>query len=200
MHGGKEQNYWPGFVDALSNVVLTLVFVLVIFVFAIVMASEKVADHVEQRIRSEMSQQDSALKSPKDQIQTSQYGMSRIEIDRTTPDKMKSGAVDIKSDSHGFVLRYLAGIAEMDDKSAKRFDRALLQKKEILKGKHAVVLRSVVGSETYSIARRLAYYRAINVRNHLLSVFKVSPKDISVSIITPAKPEDGRVEIIFKKK
>lgn len=200
MHGEKEQNYWPGFVDALSNVVLTLVFVLVIFVFAIVMASGKVAEHVEQRIRSEMSEQDNALQAQRDRIQTTQYGMSRIEIDRANPEKMKSGAVAIESDHHGFILRYLTGIAEMDEKSIKRFDQDLLKKREILKGAHAVVLRSVVGSETYSIARRLAYYRAINVRNHLLSVFKVSPKDISVSIITPAKPEDGRVEIIFKKK
>jgi septal ring factor EnvC (AmiA/AmiB activator) len=37
----KEQNYWPGFVDALSNVVLTLVFVLVVFVFALVFSSDK---------------------------------------------------------------------------------------------------------------------------------------------------------------
>lgn len=55
--GGKEQNYWPGFVDALSNVVLTLVFVLVVFVFALVITSGKVkqksAQMVEQQVEAE---------------------------------------------------------------------------------------------------------------------------------------------------
>jgi hypothetical protein len=41
MNNDKEMNYWPGFVDALSNVVLTLVFVLVVFVFALVFSSDK---------------------------------------------------------------------------------------------------------------------------------------------------------------
>ena len=38
MENGREQNFWPGFVDALSNLVLTLVFVMVIF--------ERLARHI----------------------------------------------------------------------------------------------------------------------------------------------------------
>lgn len=48
MESGNEQSYWPGFVDALSNVVLTLVFVLVIIVFALVIASNKVEQKVTE--------------------------------------------------------------------------------------------------------------------------------------------------------
>jgi hypothetical protein len=58
MEGGKEQNYWPGFVDALSNVVLTLVFVLVIFVFALLMASNKVAQKMGEVVNAEKNQQE----------------------------------------------------------------------------------------------------------------------------------------------
>ena len=43
MESGREQNFWPGFVDALSNLVLTLVFVMVIFVLALFYLSSKVA-------------------------------------------------------------------------------------------------------------------------------------------------------------
>ncbi len=43
MEGGREQNFWPGFVDALSNLVLTLVFVMVIFVLALFYLSSKVS-------------------------------------------------------------------------------------------------------------------------------------------------------------
>jgi len=58
MDSGKEQNYWPGFVDALSNVVLTLVFVLVIFVFALAMASSNVAQRMEKIADQEKTQED----------------------------------------------------------------------------------------------------------------------------------------------
>lgn len=46
--GGKDQNYWPGFVDALSNVVLTLVFVLVVFVFGLMLASSKMGQKTKE--------------------------------------------------------------------------------------------------------------------------------------------------------
>jgi len=55
MESGREQNYWPGFVDALSNVVLTLVFVIVIFVFALVMSANKVEKKM-QELKAEQAQ------------------------------------------------------------------------------------------------------------------------------------------------
>lgn len=46
MEGGKETNYWPGFVDALANVVVTMVFVLVVFVIALLYFAQNKAKHV----------------------------------------------------------------------------------------------------------------------------------------------------------
>ena len=43
MEGGKEQNFWPGFVDALSNVVLVMIFVVVVFVVTLFYYSQKLA-------------------------------------------------------------------------------------------------------------------------------------------------------------
>ncbi|MBI3446689.1 MAG: hypothetical protein HY055_15345, partial [Magnetospirillum sp.] len=65
MAGGgsdKEQNYWPGFVDALSNVVLTLVFVLVVFVFALVITSGKVKQKSAQMAEQKLEQENSSRK------------------------------------------------------------------------------------------------------------------------------------------
>ena len=42
MENGRQQNYWPGFVDALSNLVLTLVFVMTIFILALFFLASKV--------------------------------------------------------------------------------------------------------------------------------------------------------------
>ncbi|MEI7444417.1 MAG: hypothetical protein WCK28_05955 [Burkholderiales bacterium] len=46
MEGGKETNYWPGFVDALANVVVTMVFVLVVFVIALLYFAQNKAKEV----------------------------------------------------------------------------------------------------------------------------------------------------------
>ena len=40
MEGGKEMNYWPGFVDALANVVVTMIFVIVVFTIALLYFSQ----------------------------------------------------------------------------------------------------------------------------------------------------------------
>lgn len=45
MEGGKEQNFWPGFVDALSNVVLVMIFVVVVFVLTLFYFSQKLAQY-----------------------------------------------------------------------------------------------------------------------------------------------------------
>jgi outer membrane protein OmpA-like peptidoglycan-associated protein len=37
---GKETNYWPGFVDALANVVVTMIFVIVVFTIALLYFSQ----------------------------------------------------------------------------------------------------------------------------------------------------------------
>ncbi len=190
MEGGKEQNYWPGFVDALSNVVLTLVFVLVIFVFALVMASSKVAERVEKRVRSEMSENR--------ETEVPESKGAPISVESKALDQMRVGAVGLKGEDSGVILEYPQGVTEMDEKSAELLEKELRAKQQAAGKNHKVILKSFVGAETYSAARRFAYYRAINVRNRLIKLGE-DPKNITMSIVTPPQPQDGRVEIVFKK-
>lgn len=247
MEGGKEQNYWPGFVDALSNVVLTLVFVLVIFVFALVMASNKVEqkmkDVVEQQQvekakqaaqQSQKEQQDQSMAEQVAQLQqqlvsanteieklrkqneksateksqsgaTAQSAVSaqndkmHIVIDDKAQSKANMGAVNIKSTENTITLGFPLQIAEMDEKSTTQLGHVLEAVQKNM-GKHKVIIRSIIGRETYSAAQRLAYYRAIGARNHLITKAGEDPSNISTTIVKPEKPEDGRVEIIFKKQ
>lgn len=87
MESGKDLNYWPGFVDALSNVVLTLVFVLVVFVFALVMASNKVeqkvlelADQARQR-ESQHSQADQEIADLRVELRETLAQLQKAEAD-----------------------------------------------------------------------------------------------------------------------
>lgn len=239
--GGREQNYWPGFVDALSNVVLTLVFVLVIFVFALVIASNKVERKMQEVVQSQKAQKDeveqlsslkqttakeaaelkkklaealaeiSALRAQagsdkKDSGALNQTAMAlsnadqHIEIVDKDEAKTKQGVLDIRQrDKDKIVLGFPLSVTEMDEKSATELGHIVAA---IVKstGKHKILLRSIVGKESFSAARRLAYYRAINTRNFLLTKSNENPNNITTTIIEPTQPEDGRVEIVFEKQ
>ena len=63
MEGGKEANYWPGFVDAFANVIVTMVFVMVVFVIALLYFSQNKAKEaiavatreIEERVTKDAS-------------------------------------------------------------------------------------------------------------------------------------------------
>ncbi len=194
MEGGKEQNYWPAFVDALSNVVLTLVFVLVIFVFALVMASSKMEERIRDQIENEQKQAE-VVTPPQEVLKDEQ---TLITVAEKIPEKAKQGTVKIEKFKAGIVLVFPIGITEMDDASAAELTKVFEEHR--VREKHMTAVRSVVGKEAYSIARRLAYYRAVGVRSYLISKLGENPGDLIVSLVEPPQPEDGRVEITFQKE
>lgn len=79
MEGGKEQNFWPGFVDALSNVVLVMIFVVVVFVVTLFYYSQKLAQtKVSQLISQTQSQNQREVKaSQKDVAAAERSGAER---------------------------------------------------------------------------------------------------------------------------
>ena len=244
MEGGREQNYWPGFVDALSNVVLTLVFVLVIFVFALVMASNKVEKrmqevvHAQEEQKSTMSKQMTGnemgagpeMAAMKEKLATAEAEIEKlreqlsknasdkeysgssnqnavaaqndnmhIAIDNKAQAKAQMGAIDVTRNNSQITLGYPLQVAEMDEKSATELGHVLEAMTKNM-GKHKILLRSIMGKESYSAARRLAYYRAIGARNYLITKGGEDPSNINTSIVQPTEPEEGRVEIIFQKQ
>jgi hypothetical protein len=178
---GKEQNYWPGFVDALSNVVLTLVFVLVVFVFALVISANKVEERATQII---------------------QEACQSKATDKTTEDEKATqhikGLVKIVDKDSIITLNFPFSISDLDEKSLEDLDVVLNEYKTRFTN-HRITLRSTTGKESYSAARRLAYYRVLNLRNHLINRKDCSPFSISNQIVESQEPTDGRVEIIIEK-
>ena len=50
MEGGKTTNFWPGFVDALTNVVIAMVFVIVVLAIALSFSAQLLAKRMAARI------------------------------------------------------------------------------------------------------------------------------------------------------
>lgn len=239
MGEGKELNYWPGFVDALSNVVLTLVFVLVVFVFALVMASNKVGQKVlelaelakereAQRVvaegemldlRKELRDALAALQDARNESERLKKQVEelkknhvpgseelnalkekvQIKVDaKPTANDNKEDA-DVERGTGVIIIVFPRGIFELNDKAKAELVKTLAGQKAQLAGMNAQV-RSVMGAETFSEARRLAYYRGLTVRNALIDQGLGTGKSISVNIEQDNEVGDGRVEIRFHRR
>ncbi|MBC7907281.1 MAG: hypothetical protein H7Y60_11120 [Rhodospirillaceae bacterium] len=239
MESGKELNYWPGFVDALSNVVLTLVFVLVVFVFALVMASSKIGqkafeiaevakDREAQRVLAENEMLDlrkelremlanlQDVQSENDKLRKQLQEMKRtqvpgseemnalkekVQIQVTAKPRTAESEdeAEVDHDTGVIVIVFPRGVFEINANARAELDKALDSQKARLAGMN-VAVRSVMGAETYSEGRRLAYYRGLTVRNYMIDKGLGTGQSVNIVIEQGKEIGDGRVEIRFHRR
>jgi hypothetical protein len=204
MEGGKEQNYWPGFVDALSNVVLTLIFVLVVFVFALVMSANK----VEKKMQ-EVKQAEAAQKSEQAQLEKalSEMDQLRNQIAKTGSDKGATGPdtsadqqfclkfsksdesqkAEVDQNSKDLLITYSPNAISVTEQTTKSINDYLDNyRKEHGAPPSKIVIESSDDptSSSGSLSREAELGRILNVRNTLLTG-KQDPKAINVRSVTP---------------
>ncbi len=217
---GKEQNYWPGFVDVLSNVVLTLVFVLVVFVMALALSANKVEKRMQEILKEKAASESQVISKPTTpttqgatDIEHNESGAAKkndtvtssgnIEIENNDTTQ-KSGTraidapVDLQESSGKIVLYYPSAGVELSEKTAERLEKILLANKDKL-NKYKIILNSYIGQEQYSVANRLAYYRVLYVRKFLIDKGITDNQSIASKILQPEKQSVGHVEIILEK-
>lgn len=218
MESAKEQNYWPAFVDALSNVVLTLVFVLVVFVFALVLSSNKVEKRAQELIQAaeeRASENDvspqvkittlrTELRNAKSEIETLKEILKQKEAETPPVDVQVEaqkeliikGAGIISQEQGKIIIHYPKAVADLDEKSVRELDKVIADfGDKVVNG--PLVMVSYVGQESYSAGRRLAYYRAVGMKNYLVTKFGVKAENIRSKILEPTEPQNGRIEILF---
>lgn len=208
MEGGKEQNYWPGFVDALSNVVLTLVFVLVIFVFALAMASNKIEKKLQElqpvvKEHASLAEENTALKA-RVQALTAEVEQLKKQTQRVSGQADSANSQNVASNHAARVngepsritVRFEETVAELDEQAGKDFDAqaaAIIRKMP----KFHVQVYSFVGSESYSMANRNAYFRAVILRARLLEKNQVPASHIDMKTLPMDRSGGSRVEVTF---
>ena len=204
MEGGKEANYWPGFVDALSNVVLTLVFVLVIFVFALLMASNKVAKKMDEVVAAEkagkegQAQLDKALLelertheqipggAGKDAGTSQQACLSFSKSDARQKAEIDMGAASV-------LILFSANAISVTESSTKIISNFVESYRAQNGNSNARFLVESPGdplSENPLMARETQLGRMLNVRNALMKA-KIEPRNISIHDIPPLAQKGG---------
>lgn len=206
----REQNFWPGFVDALSNLVLTLVFVMVIFVLALFYLSSKVSQSKMEtlcpdakaelsKVKKELDETHKALQAALAQVKnqpTDVVNVKKVEV-------KKKNVVSTQTSSSGssIVTRFSLGAAVLDDGAKEDLDKALapfLAAGQPIKAN----LSAVPGPETYSEGKRLSYFRNIAIRNYLIGKgISVDNKESKILDHNSADPDDpdGRVMIQIQR-
>jgi outer membrane protein OmpA-like peptidoglycan-associated protein len=207
----KEQNFWPGFVDALSNLVLTLVFVMVIFVLALFYLSSKVTqskmDALCPATKTELEQVKKELEETRSALRVALAEASqvkaRVDVSEKKPAPIAKNKVSTETSAIGsaIIIRFPIGVAELDDGAKEVLDKALapiLATGEQVKAS----LNAVPGPETYSEGKRLSFFRAVAIRNYLISkgVSKdsIESKMLDQGSVDPNDP-DGRVVIKLQR-
>lgn len=209
MDSGKEQNYWPGFVDALSNVVLTLVFVLVIFVFALVMASNKVAkkmNEVEAAQKSQAEEQGKLNKALAELEQLrAQEASAAIDPNKPVSDASQLQAcmrfaksdgtqkTEIDPNASEILIHFNNNAISVTPDTTKvvhDFVESYRAKTGDLKAKFMVEAPEDPKSSSPLMARETQLGRLLNVRNSLLSG-KVEAPSISIQSVTVPDEKNG---------
>ena len=208
MEGGRQQNFWPGFVDALSNLVLTLVFVMVIFVLALFYLSSKVSQTKLEALcpatKAELAEVQKELEKTREELKIAQAGQikERVDITEKKTPTVKTEKLSTETTSgSSIIIRFPMGVVELDDEAKqaldKFFDKLIASGQEI-----STSLSAVPGPETYSEGKRLSFFRAVAVRNYLISK-GVAKSNIESRVLGHDKrdPDDpeGRVMIELKR-
>jgi hypothetical protein len=211
--GGKGgDSYWPGFVDALTNVVIAMIFVVVVLAIALSFAAQMMGKKIaEQYIKEHTAQ---AAQAPPGPPPDPADPVARPQVMRSAPDtgvpvrakiavagneaaSMPSGGKVITS-RDVLQLDYAPGALTLDAAAVTQLKAALGQLGADGSKRNVQLLAS--GPEmALSENQRLAYLRLLAVRNELIQAGFV-PENLTMNIDTQGELPNARVNLSFKER
>lgn len=117
-----------------------------------------------------------------------------VKVDETSAHN--TGAVQVATkDTNKLTVVFPLSVTDIDEASKASVNEAVQKAQERYKNSR-VVIRSIMGSESYSAARRLAYYRILIIRNLLIEQ-GIAAERISSTISESGSGQNGSVEVFF---
>jgi hypothetical protein len=218
MEAGKSTNYWPGFVDALTNVVIAMVFVIVVLAIALSFAAQLMGKRLAQQIIDKHQADAQAAASHVDKAhtvsqahqlhETAQAHMSEdppSNLSARTVIKVKAevsaGAAAggrVEAINNLVRLDYPDSAVMLDADAVQTLRAALASQKAQGTDVNVLVLAMGHGMEL-SENQRAAYMRVLTVRNELID-HGFKPENIIVRIDTETDAPRASVSVSFQKK
>ncbi len=221
--GDGSDIFWPGYVDAVTNLVLNLLFVLTIMIIAVFMFAIALSRHTNEKPAPAAQQQtvenaesidptsstNEAIKAKDQQIETLTKNLEALKQEAliknsaTTPQKVVTAKTPIKPPEKSIQNATDAGGQVIVSFTQ---DAVSINPTEIDAVRSALAAIAKTGSahievsapKSFSEAKRLAFYRAMAVRNQLIEL-KVPAENIEVNVREASNNADNSKVMVSPK-
>ena len=219
---GENHNYWPGFVDALSNMVMAMIFVVLTFVVVLFGVMQNNIRAVATRMNemravsagyqttlSALRQENAALEVQLARMQAGSPGQKRtsslLESAVTvvggkggdSPAAATGGRLPplVTGEGNVITVLYPSSQATLDAAARAALDQLAVSRLANPAALHAEIVSDMAGAAAATDSQRLAYFRALEARNYLLS-HGLASANITVRLVPGPRGEArGRVVI-----
>jgi hypothetical protein len=229
-HGSEEgENYWPGYVDALTSMVQVLAFVMMMLAMAVFSLSQNaskkaveaiakavnadvkpdsnvkqmtqsVIEHLD-RLRGSAPASDAKPESPPAVETPAQPDAERLARTRMSATRSRPAhAVEVPPDAPRLTVSFSDRSFRIEGDEAQSIAK-FVDDKKIAETSQTIVVNAYAysGEGAISEARRLAYYRAMMARKQLIDV-KIKPENIRINVNdTSDKGRGLTVELIVAR-
>ena len=187
--------FWPGYVDAVTNLVLNLLFLLTImtiavFMFAMELGRQHVSTNAPRNVTQEVAQPKSATDAENKELRKQLDELKRqIEVEKAKDNELRKvlpaslatkkaekGLDQAIADGGGLIVKFAEDAVALTPAEADKLRVSL--RPFVVAGRAKIDVTVPAG---FSEARRLGFYRAMAVRN-LLVELKMPPDRIDVSV------------------
>jgi hypothetical protein len=201
----ESSEYWPGFVDALTNVVIAMIFLTVVLAitlsFSSQISSKKIAAELVRQIRAA----EAAANMPRGTVPPAEAGYpgspSTGTVTTRIPvkgDKQAPGGGAVLERASKLILDFSDSAVTLDDEARERLRKALAAEPErVRNGRIQLVAQGP--SMQLSENQRASYLRIMAVRNLLIEQ-GTSPEAISLKIDTEREVRAPAISISFVPK
>ena len=207
-HGSDDSdNYWPGYVDALTSMVQVLAFVMMMLAMAVFVLSQSVSKKAVEAIAAAVN---ADVKPNADIKQLTQAVMQKIDNLRALADppapasrptetpaeeqkiagmriaapraQPRTAPIEPKSDAPRLTVEFDGSSYKIDEAGTRSVAKFVETNSVADKSKPILVnAYAFTGEGAISEARRLAYYRAMMARKQLIDA-KVRPENIKINV------------------
>ncbi len=173
--------FWPGYVDAVTNLVLNLLFMLTIMIVAVFMFALELSKHkndvpAEQNVSQVKALQDQ-IKQLKQQVQNQMTDPQKIVTAKTPLVKSEKDLENMAITGGGLIVHFLLDSVTLSQSEADTLKNALTT----LTAKGEPIHIQVAVPAGFSEAKRIGFYRVMAVRNQLIAL-KVPADQIEVAV------------------
>lgn len=216
MEGGRNANYWPGFVDALGNTIIAMVFVVIVLAISLAMYVKLLAERqaerlVAQRCTKEEKGQAASVVPPVPVAAPGKAGVPGVPAVGATEagggmpiattvlkaaqsaGKENPAFASIREKGGVIEVVYAGNVFDMDASGQEQF-RGIVEK--MRRGSADVVDILILASDMqYTENQRAAFTRAMTLRNQLIGMGYTPSQIRTRTAVAPGRSEEMVVRV-----